>query len=116
MSAMVKRNMLFLMMVGGLVGCGTMSGEGHHTGASGGEAARTAQPGQSAPDNVVKTGMSQEDTTAGGTSQEQNTSSAAANQAEQRSGAQPSDRGRAVQVSCPEPTNAQAGQCFTRVL
>ena len=39
MSAMVKRNMLFLMMVGGLAGCGTMSGEGHHTGASGGGSA-----------------------------------------------------------------------------
>jgi len=58
--------------------------------------------------------MSQAEPSETAVTQNQNASAASTQTANQAT--EPADRTPAVQVSCPEPTGAQPGQCFTRVL
>jgi len=135
----IGRNVLLsIMVLAGLAGCGTMS-RGDHNASAGNTAASagntsasagnsnasasastsisqtaTARSAESVPDNAVKTGMSQAEPSDSGMTQNQDTSAGSTPTANQA--AEPTQRTRAVQVSCPEPTGAQAGQCFTRVL
>jgi len=102
-----------MLVLVGLAGCGTMSGDRHNASGGNSEATRTSQGAQSAPENAVKTGMSQAEPSDAGATQTQVSASSiqTANETPQSG-----TRGRAVQVACPEPTGAQPGQCFTRVL
>ena len=115
MTAIGTRNVLLsIMLLGGLAGCSSMPGGGQNASTGNSEATRTSQSAQSVPEDVVKTGMSQAEPSDPGMSQNQDASAGSTQTATE---APPSgERGHAVQVSCPEPTAAQPGQCFTRVL
>lgn len=109
-----RNTVLSIMVLVGLAGCSTMSGGDRSASSSSAAAARTSQNTQSIPENAVKTGMSQAEPSGSAVTQNQDASAASTQTANQVT--EPADRTRAVQVSCPEPTGAQPGQCFTRVL
>jgi hypothetical protein len=106
--------LLSILILTGLAGCGTMSGNDRDVSQSDGAQTRTTQQGtQTVPDNAVKTGMSEAESSDTAVSQD---SKADADRSRQASQPQSSDRAPAVQVNCSEPANAQPGQCFSRVL
>jgi len=93
----------------------TTSNDGRDAAATSGDSGRTSAgvPGHddsAMRDRAVHTGVPPDQAAPADTSSQATTS------ANDQSTNQASNRSQTMQVSCPEPTNAQPGQCFSRVL
>lgn len=125
-----KRNaLLSALIVAGLAGCTTLSSNDRGTAGYNSGASNVAHTNDGAlgdpvktgavPDEPVRPGIAQGDTSDGINSDANAAESADAddnNAASDERSAQSGDRAATVQVSCPEPSGAQPGQCFSRVL